>query len=189
MDYKIEQKTNSLGHTLNVVHMSGLIDAKEVRRWFAAISDLDNNLNTLFVIDSPGGNVPMGLFTIKKVDEFITAQAQSGRQTWIAIDGQCESMCVPFYFSWPKRFAVRNSKIGLHGVSDGGLGFDQETTDFYLNSIREHARSRVEDNVLAWLNQMEANGEFWSSTMTEHLVQDVSPDRVVNSMDQLINSL
>lgn len=189
MEYKLEKKTNSSGHTISVVRMKGLIGAKEVQRWLAITSELDANLDTLFVIDSPGGNVPIGLFTIKKADEFISEQSLKGRHTWIAIDGECESMCVPFYFTWPKRFAVRNSKIGLHGVSDGGLGFDSETTDFYLNSIREHARARGEQNILEWLSRMISNGEFWSSNMTEHFVQDSTPENIVNSIDQLIDLL
>jgi ATP-dependent protease ClpP protease subunit len=193
MDYKIEKKTNSSGHTLNVVHMSGLIDAKEVRRWLAVTSELDRNLDTLFVLDSPGGNVPMGLFTIKKVDEFIALQTQKLRHTWIAIEGQCSSMCIPLFFAWPNRFAVQNTKIGLHGVSDGGLGFDSESTQFYLNSIKDHALARKESAVIAWINQMEAKGEFSSSVLTPFPVQDLAgflpSENIVSSTDQLMDLL
>jgi ATP-dependent protease ClpP protease subunit len=196
MIYQIDKLTNHSNHTLNVVHMSGEMDDKEWQRWTFEIQELDQQLDTLFILNSPGGNVPVGFFTIKKVEEFLAAQAKAKHKTWIAIDGQCASMCLPLFFTWPNRFALTASTIGLHGVSDGRLGYDADLTRSYLDNMREHARSRGETSALNWINQMVAEGEFSSPELTPHPVKEIAnengiltPDEIVDTLTQLVDRL
>src|SRR5689334_13062588 len=88
LEFEIGKITNKAGHTLNIVRMKGVIDNREARRWIGEIAALDPQLDTLFVLNSPGGNVPIGLFTIKKIEQFISEQALNKRATWIVIEGQ-----------------------------------------------------------------------------------------------------
>ncbi len=196
MDFEVSGITNKSGHKLNIVRMKGAIDNREVRRWSHATSLLDPDFDTLFVMNSPGGNVPIGLFTIKQIGEFLSQQAQNGRTSWIVIEGQCSSMCVPMFFTWPNRFAVTDTKIGLHGVSDGGLGDDSDLTKAYLDNMRERARERGETTALTWIEKMVARGEFSSFRLTPYPAQDIAkdqgllaPEGIVGSVDQLIERL
>jgi ATP-dependent protease ClpP protease subunit len=196
LDYDIQKVTNASGHTLNVVHMFGVMDTKEVFRWTGETSELDPGLDTLFVLNSPGGNVPIGIFTIKKIDEFIAQETQNNRKTWIAIDGECASMCLPFFYAWPNRFAVADAKFGLHSPSDGYFGADADLSKLYLDNMRVHGEARGETSALAWLNQMVSKGEFATSTVTFHSAQDIAnaggivpAGGIVSSVDQLIQQL
>lgn len=190
MDYDFQKVTNKNGHTLNVVYMLGVVDLMEVRRWLFLPNQLDSSLDTLFVLNSPGGAIPTGLFVINTIEEFIANQEANHRKTWIVIDGQCASMCVPLFFAWPHRFAVKDTKIGLHGVSN------PDETRFYLDNMIKSAKARGEADALNWLNQKISNGEFWSTKLTRHSAQDVAKengllksDGIVDSIPELIDQL
>jgi len=196
LDYDIRKVTNAAGHTLNVVRMVGVMDAQEALRWMGETSEIDSTLDTLFVIDSPGGNVPMGIFTIKKVDEYLTQEAQNKRKTWVAIEGECASMCLPLFYAWPNRFAVADAKFGLHSPSDGYFGSDADLAKLYLDNMRAHGQARGETSALSWIDQMVRQGEFSTPTVTFHSAQDVAnaggivpAAGIVSSIDQLIQQL
>src|SRR5437879_4588863 len=86
LNYEASKVTSKSGHEINVMRMSGLIEDREGLHWMVEVPNLDPQLDTLFVLDSPGGNVPMGIFLIRKVEEFLNAQAQAGRKTWIVVE-------------------------------------------------------------------------------------------------------
>jgi ATP-dependent protease ClpP protease subunit len=174
MVYEVSKATSTSGHEINVMRMSGLIEDREWMHWMIEVPQLDPKLDTLFVLSSPGGNVPMGLFLIRKVEEFLKVQAQSERKTWIVVEGDCSSMCVPLYYTWENRFAIGASRIGLHGVSLGGLGFDQDLTDLYFHNIADRAQARNDQETAAFMNKMRAAGEFSSTGLTGHSAADLA---------------
>lgn len=174
MNYEVTRHPVRSGGEVNVVHMSGMIAPGEWQEFMGATGEIDPKLDTVFVLDSPGGNVPMGLFLIRKVDEFLQVQATNQRQVWVVVEKDCSSMCVPLYTAFAKRFAVRDSRIGLHSVSVGGLATDSDMTKIYLQSIRDHAISRNESGLLSWLQAVVEHGDFSTSALTPYKVQELS---------------
>lgn len=198
MKYESSQvQVGSDGRLINRLRMSGIIEPGEWQRWTAMTEALDPALDTLFVLDSPGGNVPMGLFLIRKVEEYLSQQAQHQRKTWVLVEHDCSSMCVPLFFTWENRLAISDSRIGLHGVSLGGLAYDNDLTGFYLADMRKRAEVRQDVKSTAWLNEMVKEGEFAGTKLTPHLSQDlatsgsglIAPENIFHSEEETLREL
>jgi hypothetical protein len=197
MNYEISKVRGPAGHEINLVRMSGVIEDREWMHWMAEIPQADPQLDTLFILTSPGGNVPMGMFLIRKVEDYLKAQALLNRKTWILVEKDCSSMCVPLYYAWENRFAFGDSRIGLHGVSLGGLGFDPDQTNLYFHNISDRAQGRGDVETVNFMNAMRARGEFSSTALTAHTAGDLAnqgsglvPDHgIVASEAELIEGL
>ncbi|MBI3552394.1 MAG: hypothetical protein HY077_07735 [Elusimicrobia bacterium] len=154
------------GLPINVVRMSGLIENGEMGGWQWAVSRLDPSLNTLFILNSPGGTVPGGFMLLTLIEEFLRSQAQAGRTASVLVTKECSSMCVPVYFMFGRRLALPSARFGLHGVSLGLIGFDPEQTQLYLGRMRSKAAERGQDGFARWIAQKSSEGVFSTTELT-----------------------
>lgn len=177
MDYSLSKAGTSSGRRLNVVRLGGLIDNGEWAGWMYALSRLDPALDTLFVVDSPGGAVPGGFFLLNKVEEFLQAQAAAGRRAAILVEKQCSSMCVPFYYAFDSRYALATASFGLHAVSLGGLADDPEQTGLYLRKLTEPAARRGDADLLRWVPEAQARAIFSTHELTRLSAEELVRER------------
>lgn len=166
MGYAVSKARTSSGRELNVVRMGGLIDNGEWAGWTQALSSTDPALDTLFVVDSPGGAVPGGFFLLNKVEAYLAERAAAGRRDAALVERQCSSMCIPFYYAFPSRFALPAASFGFHGVSLGGLADDAEQTGLYLRRLTEPARSRGDAELLRWVEEAKSRSLFSTHALT-----------------------
>ena len=86
MSYHLKTYQDKSGRGLNIIYMSGAIDAVDWGQWQATTSLLNSDLDTLVVVDSPGGEIPGSAFLINKIDTFIQEQAANGHKVAIYIN-------------------------------------------------------------------------------------------------------
>lgn len=173
MNYKISEATSLTGSKINVVHLTGEIVIGEWALWKQMVFKLNLKRDTLLVISSPGGNAAHGLFLLNHVDEFLRTQYNAGYEVAIMATRDCSSMCVPFYYSFPIRFAKEDTRFGLHAVHDE-MGANSEFTKQYLNRLFETAQVRGDRNTIRWLNEKMAAGVFASSELDVNRAGDLA---------------
>lgn len=166
MGYSVSKARASSGHELNVVRMAGLVDNGEWAGWMQALSRTDPGLDTLFVVDSPGGAVPGGFFLLGKVEAYLAERAAAGRRDAVLVEKQCSSMCIPFYYAFPSRYARAEASFGFHGVSLGGLADDAEQTGLYLRRLTGPAAARGDADLLRWVEEAKSRSMFSTHALT-----------------------
>ena len=165
MSYSLGAARAASGARVNVLRLSGLIAGGEWGPWSYYTSLLDPALDTLIVVDSPGGAVPGGFFLLGKVEEFQARQAAAGRKVAVLAARDCSSMCIPVFYFFDRRMAEPDARFGFHGISLGGLGYDPEQTALYLGKLRDKAKERGDGRVGSWLSARASEGVFSSADL------------------------
>lgn len=177
MGYAVSKARSSAGRELNVVRMAGLIGNGEWAGWMQALSETDPALDTLFVVDSPGGAVPGGFFLLNKVEAYLAERAATGRRDAVLVEKRCSSMCIPFYYAFPSRYALPAASFGFHGVSLGGLADDAEQTGLYLRRLTEPARRRDDADLPRWLAEAKSRSVFSTHALTRLSAEQLVKER------------
>lgn len=151
---KVGRALSGSGQSVNVLHMKGVIFTTDWSQWMQAEASLDPQLNTLVVIDSPGGQLGGGLFMIRtRILPFLQREKAAGHTVVILASKDCSSMCLPVFNAFSNRLAVSGTRFGWHGVSLSGLGTDPLQTSLYLDSLYANAKSQNNVQFVQWLNE------------------------------------
>lgn len=173
MSYSIQKALTPAGKQINVVRMTGEIANGEWALWKGMVASLDTRKDTLFILQSPGGNAAHGLFMLQHVEEFLESQRTAGHQVSVLAVKDCSSMCVPLFYAFENRLSYPDTRIGLHAVHDE-MGTNTEFTQNYLKRLRAIAIGRGDRDMLRWLSEKERAGAFASVELDKNRAEDLA---------------
>lgn len=168
LPFRIQKESSSSGEKINVLEFpESIIDNTSWQKWRYSFSELDPNLDTLIIFNSPGGTVPGGTILIHHIEVFLGKQKENGRRVAILSERECSSMCIPVFFTLDHRYSLAETKFGFHGVDlGGGLGHDSVQTDLYLKQLKTKAKERNQNEFIDWLDQQIESGVFANHDLT-----------------------
>ncbi len=113
---------------------------------------IDPDLDTIFILESPGGVVSDGSYIISRLDSFQKVQAARGRSTLVYVgpERRCASLCTAIFMSFRNRFSARNAHFGFHGASVGKVYSEKGSQDL-LNLYGDAVRNTNNEALRQWL--------------------------------------
>lgn len=156
-----------------MVRMTGQIVSGEWALWKKMVASINRHQDTLFILQSPGGDGAHGLFLLGHVEEFLKDQRAAGLRVAVFAVKDCSSMCVPLFYTFEERLSLPDTRIGLHAVHDL-LGANPAFTQSYLDKMRAIARTRGDQETLRWLAEKELSGAFATPILDENRASDLA---------------
>ena len=132
----------------NCITLQGEIKSIHDYGAFARAADsLPRNYPTSVYLNSPGGNVRIGMAIIAEI-------TMRGYDTVVPANATCASMCANIWLAGKRRFVTEHSRVGFHSTSIRGVRSEhgnEEVKEFYriLNLIRRRSGADITEEMTA----------------------------------------
>lgn len=141
---------------VNTVRLLGQISEEDYRKLDKILksSEVDPNLDTLFLVNSGGGDVEAAAALIKTIKMFNMKQMKKKKFVAAYVDegALCASLCTLIIMYFPNRIVAPNARFGYHGAYDIFLDHSKKHTQDLIKWYRTAANETQNPNFLLWLN-------------------------------------
>ncbi len=174
----------------NLVTLDGYVDETDGPRLKEVLENkIDKKLNTLFLVNSPGGQFETGPVLIKIIKTFQTEQIANGKAVtgYVGDQNQCASLCTVIFLHFQYRLLAPEVRFGYHAPNFFGLPMVDEIKqikEMYHAAAVEHKNEKFSTWLAKYPSLLEESDITWFSA--EKLIAENSG---VSTSSQLFPSV